>query len=303
MNWQLLGSLAWTSLLTLGMHAGAQSVPTPQFGWYDVGGYKLYLHCSGPRGTPTVVMIGGLAPSSVFDVVSYDVARFARVCVFDTAGVGMSDASPRLTNGRQRAAELHRVLVAAKVNGPLVLVASEYGAQLARLYTDGYPSRVRGMVLINPMPERLWEKLHLTLGNALAPGGLRAPNTRRELQRLADRLAAVRTDTPSVTANWRVRSGERQLRHLRPLHAMPLVVITPGKDVLSYFGERVRPTFGTQRFTRLLREQQGTLARLSSAGRQVVSPRAWFSVPEQDPALVVTVVRQVVKSVDVTQTR
>lgn len=300
MNWRTLGSLAWTSILTLSLTlstlAEAQSFPAEQFGWYDVGGYKLYLQCDGPPRTPTVVLLGGLAPAGVFGIVSYDVARFARVCAFDTAGVGMSDPSPRVTDGRQRADELHRVLGTAKVKGPVVLVAYEYGAQLARLYADRHPASVRAMILVNPLPENLWDALHLTLGDILRQKGVSAPDARRELQQLAERLEAVRTGTTSLTANWPVKAGERQLRQVRPLKAMPLVVITPGKDVFSYFGEPERlPSLGS-RFTQALQEKQGALARLSSAGRQVVSQRAWSSVPEQDPALVVRVVRQVLGS-------
>ncbi|PYE53930.1 alpha/beta fold hydrolase [Deinococcus yavapaiensis] len=294
MNWQTLRFLAWTSILIVNMHVSAQSFPAEQFGWYDVGGYKLYLQCDGPSRAPTVVLLGGLAPSGVFGVVSYDVARFTRVCVFDTAGVGMSDPSPRVTDGRQRAEELHRVLVTAKVTGPLVLVGYEYGAQLARLYADLHPSGVRAVILVNPLPEGLWEKLHVTLANILRSGEMDAWDARRELQRLTERLAAVRDDAAALTANWNVQAGERQLRQARPLKAMPLVVITPGQDVRSYYGERARLPSGSLRLTQILGEQQRTMARLSSAGRQVVSQRAWFSIPEQDPALVVSVIRQVV---------
>ena len=60
----------------------------------DVGGYKLRIHCAG-EGTPAVVMDSGLGDTQeTWAEVFPAVQRFARVCVYDRAGLGSSDRGP-----------------------------------------------------------------------------------------------------------------------------------------------------------------------------------------------------------------
>src|SRR5262245_57061791 len=57
----------------------------------DVGGFRLFIHCTG-KGRPVVVMdAGGNTPSTTWDKVQPDVAQFTRVCSYDRAGLGKSD--------------------------------------------------------------------------------------------------------------------------------------------------------------------------------------------------------------------
>jgi len=58
----------------------------------DVGGRRLYLHCTG-SGSPTVVMVSGLAEASTYwgGWIAPAVARNTTVCVYDRAGQGWSD--------------------------------------------------------------------------------------------------------------------------------------------------------------------------------------------------------------------
>jgi hypothetical protein len=59
----------------------------------DMGGHRLHLHCTG-SGTPTVVLEPGLgAASSDLGWIAPAIARDSRVCVYDRAGRGWSDAA------------------------------------------------------------------------------------------------------------------------------------------------------------------------------------------------------------------
>jgi hypothetical protein len=58
----------------------------------DVGGHRLHLHCTG-SGSPTVVLEPGLGEaSSVMSWIAPAVAADTRVCVYDRAGRGWSEA-------------------------------------------------------------------------------------------------------------------------------------------------------------------------------------------------------------------
>jgi pimeloyl-ACP methyl ester carboxylesterase len=54
---------------------------------------------------------------------------------------------------RQEVFELHALLEAAKVSGPLVLVGQSMGGLLVRLYAEQYGSNVVGVVLVDPTHE------------------------------------------------------------------------------------------------------------------------------------------------------
>jgi pimeloyl-ACP methyl ester carboxylesterase len=115
----------------------------------DVGGYRLHLHCTG-SGSPTVVIESGWGESSAtWGWVQPEVARTTRVCTYDRAGMGWSEASPYPRTARQFAKELHTLLEKANEPGPYVLVAHSLGGYTVRVYAHDYPEEVSGLVLID----------------------------------------------------------------------------------------------------------------------------------------------------------
>ncbi len=134
--------------------------PKPDVNRVDVGGYRLYLQCIG-AGSPTVVLEAGLgSPSEVWGLVQPGVARFTRVCAYDRAGVGGSDAGPRPRTSGTIVAALHTLLRRAGVGGPYVLVGHSIGGFHARLYAHRYPREVAGMVLVDAShPDQLAREL------------------------------------------------------------------------------------------------------------------------------------------------
>jgi len=90
----------------------------------DVGGYRMHLYCTG-QGSPNVVLDSALGSYWLeWYKVQPQIAKFARVCAYDRAGLGWSDPSPQARNSRVMAEELHTLLHKAAVPGPYVLVGS-----------------------------------------------------------------------------------------------------------------------------------------------------------------------------------
>lgn len=124
----------------------------------DVGGYRLHLFCSG-EGSPTVVLESGIAASSLsWILVQRSVAEFTRVCSYDRAGLGWSEAAFSARTCSQIVAELDLLLRNANVPPPYVLVGHSFGGLVVRLYTYRYPDRVAGLVLVDPLLAREWSK-------------------------------------------------------------------------------------------------------------------------------------------------
>jgi pimeloyl-ACP methyl ester carboxylesterase len=117
----------------------------------DIGGYRLHINCTG-TGSPTIIIEAGLGGWSLpWNAVQEEVAKTTRVCTYDRAGMGYSDASPLPRYAQQFAVELHTLLERANVEGPYVLVGHSLGGLTVRIFAHDYPTEVAGVVLIDSM--------------------------------------------------------------------------------------------------------------------------------------------------------
>ena len=116
-------------------------------------GRRLNLYCTG-TGSPTVVFDSGVTGETVgWARVQPLVAKRTRACSYDRAGTGFSDPGTRTGTSANIVDDLHRLLEAAGIPPPYVLVGHSYGGMNVRLYKDYYPSEVVGMVLVDPSHE------------------------------------------------------------------------------------------------------------------------------------------------------
>ncbi|WP_019588373.1 alpha/beta fold hydrolase [Deinococcus apachensis] len=293
--------LALALLSALGIGWAAQTGRTG--GRFDVGGYRLDLHCTAPAPGPTVLLLGGLEEATeAWPVTAYDVARTHRVCWYAMAGVSPSDPAPGVTDGVARAEELHRLLIRAGVKGPFVLVAYRFGSQIARLYTDRHRTNVAGMVLVNPWQEDLAPALDAffrqnppvldDLGSAPA-NRYTPPSPLGGVRALQQFVRAYTVGASTWKAGWNIRAGDAQVRRAAPLGELPLVVVTPHLDAFSVAQAGTLKSMYGQRLWRILGDSQARLTRLSHNSDQVFSEVAWDAVQNEDPGLVLGALRRV----------
>src|ERR671910_3425386 len=87
----------------------------------DVGTHSLHINCVG-RGSPTVILeAANLGMSAHWVRVHQQLAKTTRVCAYDRAGLGWSEAGPEPRDARQISNELHTLLKGAGTEGPYVL--------------------------------------------------------------------------------------------------------------------------------------------------------------------------------------
>lgn len=119
----------------------------------DIGGRRLNLYCSG-SGANTVIFD---SPSGMGGWVWYkvqpEVAKHTRACVFDRAGMGFSDPSPRPNTSHNVVEDLHAALGKAGIAPPYVLVGNSFGGANVQLFTYRYPGQVAGLVLVEGQHE------------------------------------------------------------------------------------------------------------------------------------------------------
>lgn len=115
----------------------------------DVGGHQLHIHCTG-EGRPTVVLEAPAAGlSAAWGLVQPSVAEVTRVCSYDRAGLGWSEAGELPYDPARVAVELHALLDRAGERGPFILAGHGLGAAFARLFAGRFPEQTAALVLID----------------------------------------------------------------------------------------------------------------------------------------------------------
>ena len=121
---------------------------------------RLNIYCTG-NGSPTVIFDSGLGDRDrVWGLVQPAIAAETRACSYDRAGLGFSDPSPKPRTSTNIVDDLHRLLQAAHIKPPYVLVGHSLGGMNIKLYAETYPWEVVGMVFVDPSDEnqgkRFW---------------------------------------------------------------------------------------------------------------------------------------------------
>jgi hypothetical protein len=242
--------------------------PSSGAGRADIGGYSLAYQCEG-TGSPAVILEAGYRASGIGtfgETIQPTLARTTRVCTYDRAGVGVSDARlasvTPLTSVTQ-AQELHTMLDAIGVQGPFVYVGHSYGGMIARAFAATYPDETVGLVLLDASSEPeipVYDRMH---AGPWDDGTVQpAPNKRID-----------------------IHASVRELEQAPSLGTMPLIVVTAGILDSDKWLEKV---------PRLEARAQTRLASLSSDSIHVVDRGKGHFLPDNDPKLVIAATRAVV---------
>ncbi|AUB38017.1 Pimeloyl-ACP methyl ester carboxylesterase [Nostoc flagelliforme CCNUN1] len=128
---------------------------------FDVGGYRLHLYIAG-NANPTIVLDHSLGGIEGYLLVE-ELAKLARVCIYDRAGYGWSDRSPHPRSSNQIVTELDTLLTQAGIKPPYILIGDSFGSYNVRLYAHRFPQKVIGMVLTDGLHETAMLKMSFQL--------------------------------------------------------------------------------------------------------------------------------------------
>jgi pimeloyl-ACP methyl ester carboxylesterase len=279
----------------------------------DVGGYDLHLNCTGGGGAPTVVMDSGLGGTVLdWQLVQPEVAKSMRVCTYDRAGMGWSDAGAQPRTSQQIVKELHTLLGNAGVEGPYVLVGHSFGGTNMQVYASQYPDEVAGMVLVDSaledeeavtltkslQPSPVLLKIYATMGLTRLPytlggetPGLTSPELEDEQAAISSHrkhIFAVADETSSLQESF-----DENRAAPTSLGNKPLMVLTAGSVQTEDTG--LSPEQADQ-LDRLHSESQAALTRRSENSRQIIAEDSGHYIQVEQPDLVIDAVRQVVEA-------
>ena len=117
--------------------------------FYQVNGHSMRMECMG-SGEPTIVLDAGLGNDGfIWGGVQPRLATTTRVCSFDRAGFGYSEAVAGTRDADHITGELHGLLQAAGIDGPIVLMGHSIAGMYIRDYASRYPEHVVGLVFVD----------------------------------------------------------------------------------------------------------------------------------------------------------
>jgi len=156
--WRKVAEQCTLSLLTLvavavagnsAFDAIVSSAHKPPGLMYSVHGHAMRIDCTG-NGSPTIVLDAGLGNDGlIWSNVQPKLAKITRVCSYDRAGFGWSAALPPPRDADHIAGELNGLLIAAKINSPVVLIGHSIAGMYIRDYATRYPAAVTGLIFVD----------------------------------------------------------------------------------------------------------------------------------------------------------
>jgi pimeloyl-ACP methyl ester carboxylesterase len=124
---------------------------------YQVYGHAMRIDCMG-SGSPTIVLDSGLGNDGlIWGGVQPVLAKTTRVCSYDRAGYGWSDAVATPRDADHIAMDLHGLLRAAGIDNPVVLMGHSIAGIYIRGYATRYPTGVAGLIFVDgstPLQEK-----------------------------------------------------------------------------------------------------------------------------------------------------
>lgn len=259
---------------------------------YPVDGYGMHLNCTG-AGSPTVVLESGMGDDwMVWRGVQPDIQRITRVCSYDRAGYGWSDARPGQRDADSIADQLHRLLSAAGISGPVVLMGHSIAGMYLRAYIAKYPQEIAGLLLLDPStPEqvdRLPPEINQLQNKFAARLNWYRPLIALGLARVARQCGDSDPSFSNDYANWRkannncdpgfIRTYQREwegvaasaseVMHTGPFGNLPVLIFS--EDPAASIGEGLSEDV-QKRMQQTWNSLQDDLKKLSPRARRIIS--------------------------------
>ncbi len=290
----------------------------------DIGGRSLNLYCLG-AGSPTVVMdSGGGAPGYGWKLLEPGIAKLTRACWYDRAGYGWSDPAPRARSAADIARDLHKLLHAAGIPPPYVLVGHSLGGFNMRVFAAHYRNEIAGLVLVDSadeyedprlLPKSMQSPASRYIPKRLVPiaGELVRFGVHAGLRRLFDNGVAgpdgglslhdtlvvhtlqlqAKAFDASVNEGLSRPETLAQVKAVRSLGRIPLIVLSGAKKPAVSIEDDFEADLLDRFMDYRVHVTQAHLAKLSTRGRQIILANVGHDIPAEAPQAIVDAVRDV----------
>ena len=270
----------------------------------------MHIYCTG-QGSPTVILEAGLNDFFVsWSKVQPEIAGVTRVCSYDRAGLGWSEASPQPRRSDVMVEELHTLLAKSSIEGPYILVGHSFGGIVMRQFAQKYPEEVTGMVLVDSAHEQQVMRLPFlrntaeqfanqfrtlsamsSLGMmALSPATIPNRSFPEEAYKQYQAVLATTDYFNGAIAESRAFYSSA-LDVPESIGKSPLIVLSHGlPDRTNGIADAQQSQF-EQEWSRMQKE----LAGLSSNGKQVIAEKSGHYIQLDQPELVIEAILEIAR--------
>jgi len=321
------GILVFIGVAVIGGYRARQRIRAefiPSGRWANLGGRQVHYQVLG-EGGPTIVLEAGQNNSSItWCLVAPELAKHARVFLYDRPGLGWSEPSESPRTAAVITEELHRLLLQEGIPGPYILVGHSMGGLYAKVFAAHHPDEVKAVVFVdaaNEQQRRRWSAAQEAatvrlIANLQRQFRIYAWLASTGIMALApEKIPVDPRLTPAAAAEYRaqlakgpevfdtmIRELEAQATSFTEVQAMaikkleaPVVVLRRGRPFPMGAPEDLPP--GTVEETeRTWRQLQEDTAMLSASGRVVEAQNSGHDIQLDEPQLVVNAILSVFPS-------
>jgi pimeloyl-ACP methyl ester carboxylesterase len=262
---------------------------------YVVNGYKMHLWCAG-EGSPTIILESGAGDDSlVWGKVKPGLSKTTRVCSYDRAGTGWSEAQPGPRDSDHIVEQLHGLLQQAEITGPIVLMGHSIAGMHMRDYVTRYPEDVKGIVFVDgstpmqqdhfpaelraKMPRLIWTEI-LVGGAALYLGvprmlGQCHPGSGAEDWEVGDLQGenSCNVNVPVAVGEYSAFEQDGlETIHTGPYGDLPILIFS--QDPANTVDKNMRQSLSPQAFAEMnstWNQMQEDLKKLSTRSRRIIA--------------------------------
>ncbi len=232
----------------------------------DIGNSQLFAKVLG-AGEPVVVMDAGYGDTSeTWKPIITEVAQFAKVVIYDRAGLGRSEKSTNLRTSQEMVKELRTLLHNLHLQPPFLFVGHSFGGINVRLYATEYPEEVAGLILIDSTPEDYRQRF--------------LPTMTKEFQQAYNQQFVLEGNYDEFMESLgQVKKTKKKL-------TVPVTVLAAGK----------KAHYSTESQA-LWNNMQRELLEISTHSELVLAEKSAHYIHHDEPELVVHAIRQLVNQI------
>lgn len=279
----------------------ASDFPSPPGDLIDIGSNKLHIICQG-EGSPAVILDSGLGGFSLeWLQVIQGISKQNKVCAYDRAGYGWSEAGPPPRASDQISDELYDLLQAADIQPPYVLVGHSFGGFNMQYFAKANPRLTVGMVLVDSShpdqfnelsdvkikAERKGSSQLVSFFNPLTILPYFEEEQKQTVERVLMNISTVRTQQREFV-NFKY-SGEL-VKQLGKMPDIPLVVVSRGKQAWP-------DTPRGQALEQSWQAMQKDYLTMVSNSEQISAWKSTHLIHMQEPDLVVQAIKKVIRKI------
>jgi pimeloyl-ACP methyl ester carboxylesterase len=286
------------------------------------GGKSKHLEVRG-TGDLTIVVDASLGGVEGYLLIN-ELAKVARVCIYDRSGYGWSESSSAPRTSQQIVNELHELLTITQIQPPYLLIGDSFGSYNLRLYAHQFPNEVRGLVLTDGLHEDAMLALPWSVGILKAfftfSFGFVAIGAALGIVRLLGTLGVFELIKPELkkfdpidrqyvkrsfySANhwltmgremWNLDTSGRQLRVANNLGDLPIVSIKSRTFLRPLLGIKLLSLPTADRVRDRIHLD---LLKLATDTTQILADRSSHFVWIDEPELIVAAVASLVRKID-----